>query len=797
MKIVLKNLLTALRRYPTSVLLNIAGLSVAFTAFLVIMMQVRHEYGFDRWIPQSDCVFRVEQGYDGKYQTLLCNPLINELKTVSAHIRAAALVRGGDDWLIDFRVERNNGMQDAFRTPLMIAEQDMIPILGLELIESDGQAFVSENQVLLPQSLARKMFPDESAVGRKLVSEGYDLSVSGVYRDIPDNSVFYNGLIQPWEGYDSSRSNNYQFFIRLDDAASAADVAAAMNRTTREFYGLGEGAPETAITVRLTPAPDIYFERDVSYEMFAPKGNRTTTDTLLTIAILVIVIASINFVNFASALTPVRMKMINLQKVLGAGVWQLRSSLLFEAAVISLAAYGVALCLVVCLAGTPFAQYVSADMSLAANLSLAGWCALIALCVGFAAGLYPAFYMTSFRPILAVQGSFGTSLTGRRYRLVLVGLQYVISLALIIAALFVNLQNRYLTHLEMGFDKEQVIVIHLSDDAWERHETLTGRLKSLAGVVDVAYANDKFLTAETGYMGWTKDYRDVKYGITFKVMIVSDNFLRVMGIPVAAGRDFLPSDTQREPCAYVFNRAAEQRYAMQPGDYVDQTSTGPSGEHYVGWGEAVGFLPGDVRIFSEHMEQVPFAFAVMGTLSWHMPLRYCYIRVHAGAGMTETAGRIRRAIADISPFDHDIEFMDTVVDSLYRNELKAGALISLFSLLSILVSLMGVFGLVLFETQYRRKEIGIRKVNGATSGSILRMFNRRFALIVLASFLIAVPVSWYGVGEWLRNFRSAVPLYPWVFLAALAIVLSVTVLTVTVRSWRTANENPVKSVKTE
>lgn len=797
MKIVLKNLLTTLRRYPTSVLLNIVGLSVAFTAFLVIMMQVRHEYGFDRWIPRSDCVFRVEQGYGGKYQTLLCNPLINELKTVSAHIQAAALVRGGDDWLIDFRVERNNGMQDAFRTPLMIAEQDMIPILGLELIESDGQAFVSENQVLLPQSLARKMFPGESAVGRKLVSKGYDLSVSGVYRDIPDNSVFYNGLIQPWEGYDSSRSNNYQFFVRLDDAASAADVAAAMNRKTREFYGLGEEAPQTAITVRLIAAPDIYFERDVSYEMFAPKGNRTTTDILLAIAILVVVIASINFVNFASALTPVRMKMINLQKVLGAGVWQLRSSLLFEAAVIALAAYGVALCLVVCLAGTPFARYISADMSLAANLPLAGWCALIALCTGFAAGLYPAFYMTSFRPILAVQGSFGTSLTGRRYRMVLVGLQYVISLALIIAALFVNLQNRYLTHLEMGFDKEQVIVVHLSDDAWMRHEALTGRLKSLAGVVDVAYANDKFLAAETGYMGWTKDYRDVKYGITFKVMTVSDNFLRVMGIPVAAGRDFLPSDTQREPCAYVFNRAAEQRYAMQPGDYIDQTETGPSGEHYVGWGEAVGFLPGDVRIFSEHMEQVPFAFAVMGTLSWHMSLRYCYIRVRTGAGMTEIAGRIRRTIADISPFDHDIEFMDTVVDSLYQNELKAGTLVSLFSLLAILVSLTGVFGLVLFETQYRRKEIGIRKVNGATSGSILRMFNRRFALIVLASSLVAVPVSWYGVGEWLRNFRSAVPLYPWVFLAAFAIVLFITVLTVTFRSWRTANENPVKSVKTE
>lgn len=184
-------------------------------------------------------------------------------------------------------------------------------------------------------------------------------------------------------------------------------------------------------------------------------------------------------------------------------------------------------------------------------------------------------------------------------------------------------------------------------------------------------------------------------------------------------------------------------------------------------------------------------------MGWTLPLSYCYIRIAPGADLSAAVEHIRRSLHSVTPLEPDIEFLDTAVDTLYRKDFRAGVLVSAFSALAIFVSLMGVFGLVLFETQHRRKEIGIRKVCGATSASVLRMFNLRFVRIVLVSFLVAAPLARYGVSVWLRGFVDAVPLSAWVFFAALAIVLAITVLTVTVRSWRTAGENPVDSVKTE
>lgn len=796
-----KNLFTVLRRYPASVLLNTAGLTVAFAAFLVIVMQVRFEYGFDRGLPGAERVFRVELGWDGSFQTVLNQPLIDHLTDASAHIEAASLFETGNHLDTDFRIERSNGLRDVFRMRRTRATPAIVPTLGLELLEGDSAELNVPDRVLIPASMARKMFPGERAAGHKLIGEGFDLTVGGVYRDFPVNSVFPNSLIQghPWK---NSRDNsNYMFFVRLDDPAADDDVRQAMNRIVRAFYEIPADAPEAAAAVRLVNVRDIYFEHDVRYESLSPKGNRTTTDILLAIALLVIAIAAINFINFASALAPLRMKMMNLQKILGAGVRQLRLSLLFEAAVIALAAYVLALWVVAALAATPFAQYVSADISPGANASLAGWGVFAALGTGLLAGLYPAVYMTSFRPILAIRGSFGTSASGRRYRIVLVGLQYVISLTLIVAALFVNLQNRHLTRLDLGFDKEQVAVVTLTQDLLAHRDRLVERLKSDAAVENVAFALQKFGADEANYMGWGRDYKDLGQ-ISFKCLPVSEEFLRTLGIPVAEGRDFSPADALRAPGTYIFNRKARELYAMELGDFIEQTQVDATGQHTFGWGEIVGFIPDSVRLYSQHRSEDPIAFFLGGTLQWSdvpaaSTMHYCYIRIAAGADPLAAARRIVKTVCDLSPFGCDIEFMDTVVNSLYRSELRSGVLITAFSVLAILVSLMGVFGLVLFETQYRRKEIGIRKVNGATSASILGMFNRRFAAIVLASFAVAAPLAWWGVGAWLSNFRSAVPRHAWVFAAALAVVLLITAVTVTLRSWHTANENPVDSVKTE
>ncbi|WP_416988717.1 ABC transporter permease [Alistipes dispar] len=787
MRVILKNLFTALRRYPAAVALNVAGLAVAFAAFLVILIEVRFEYGFDTCHPGSERIFRVEMRSPelaDSWFTMLNYPLISDLAGSSAHIEAASALEMLGPGL-ELEVLEPNGERRLFRETVKRCNSSFVRVLGLRLTEGDAAGLNTSAGLLLPRSLARRMFGDEPAVGRIVRIGGETCTVCGVYADLPANSVFPNWICRGGSDSDFEpfrSSHNYMCFIRLDSPASRDEVAAEMNRRIRAFYGSEE------VGVRLTCVRDIYFARDILYD-FPTKGNRRMTDILLAVAVLVIVIASINFVNFASALAPVRMKLINLQKILGAGVPSLRLSLLAESVAVAFAAYLAALCLVGCLAGTPFAGYVDADMSFAANRPLVGWCALVALGVGLVAGLYPAFYMTSFRPVLAVRGTFSHSAAGRRYRMALVGVQYVISIGLIVAALFVGLQNRYLRRYPTGYDRNRVVVVSLTSGALERRDALVGALKSRAEIEEVAFAFQRF-GAEENFSGWARPYRD-RGDISFRVLVVTPEFLRVLGVRPSEGRDFSDADPLREQGTYIFNQTARRRWDMRPGDCISET------RHVSGWGEIAGFLPDGFRAYSRHRAEDPFALFVPGTVGWTLPLSYCYIRIAPGADLSAAVEHIRRSLHSVTPLEPDIEFLDTAVDTLYRKDFRAGVLVSAFSALAIFVSLMGVFGLVLFETQHRRKEIGIRKVCGATSASVLRMFNLRFVRIVLASFLVAAPLARYGVSVWLRGFVDAVPLSAWVFFAALAIVLAITVLTVTVRSWRTAGENPVDSVKTE
>lgn len=405
--------------------------------------------------------------------------------------------------------------------------------------------------------------------------------------------------------------------------------------------------------------------------------------------------------------------------------------------------------------------------------------------------------MTSFRPILAIKGSFGTSATGRRYRMGLVGLQFVISIGLIIATVFLNLQNHYLTHLEMGYDTEQIAVVELTKDLTNNPELLSERLKSHAAVEDVAYAYQQFGAEESNYMGWGRSYKDLPDGINYKILLVTDNFLRVVGIPVVEGRDFTPSDSRRDFVTYIFNRTARNRWNMQLGDYVGEQEYDSDGSHSMGWGEVVGFLSDEVHLVSQHKDEDPFAFGVMGAGKWGGMERFCYVRIAAGADLMEVTDHIRRALGELSPFANDIEFLDSVVNNFYRAELRTGVLITAFSVLAILLSLTGVFGLVLFETQHRRKEIGIRKVNGATAADVIRLLGRDVALLAVPAVAVGALIGYAVVVRVLQLFVDRIPLHWWLFAGlSLAVLFAVGVLLL-LRTWRTANENPIKRIKTE
>lgn len=368
-------------------------------------------------------------------------------------------------------------------------------------------------------------------------------------------------------------------------------------------------------------------------------------------------------------------------------------------------------------------------------------------------------------------------------RTALIGFQYVVSIGLIVGAMFVQLQNNYMRSFNLGFDKEQIAIVELPDHIVKTNKDVyVNKLKEYSGIEDVAFASS-YVGGSDSYSMGPMMYDDNEF-YTY-IIPVSWNFLRVMGMKITEGRDFMESDARRDSVdTYIYNQSARERMQMEVGHNL----TGN------GNGVIAGFV-GNVKVVSFRQDG-PAQDVAFVVNDWKHPVSY--IQLKPGTGVEEAVGHIRRVLLEMdSAYPFDIKFYDSIFDNLYQKEQYMKKMITLFGLLAIIISIVGVFGLVVFETQYRRKEIGIRKVHGATVGEILSMFNLIYLRIVCVCFLIGAPIAWYGVYKWLEQFSSRTPIYWWTFAIAFLIVAAVTLLTVTFQNWRAANENPVRSLRSE
>ena len=570
-----------------------------------------------------------------------------------------------------------------------------------------------------------------------------------------------------------------EIYVTLDDPLNKEEVLDHFNKTF-DFAKSQMGSAQE-IALRLTPLKDVYYTHDTTFD-FNPKGHRETNYVLLGIAFLILFIAGINFTNLTTSLIPLRLKTINTHRVLGCSIYKLRAISLIESIVICLISYILALFIVNDLSYTPIANWVDADIRLSQYKGLILLTALIAILTGCLAGLYPAIRSTSYAPALVLKGSFGLSPKGKKVRVALIGFQYTVSIALIIVTLFMGLQNHFMTSSEqLGFNKDQVAIVNLTPEIYAKHKPqYIQKLKDYPGIEDVDFSVYELSKED--------DMIDLEYArhedkdVFFKVFYASENFLSVMDIQVEEGRDFTREDLNKAQSDYIINPAAERDFHLHPGDrFNDRTVLGVSK---------------DFRFNSCRIASSPFVFALNNDIP--NPKLVSYIRFNSKTNLQEAVAHVRETLKEIDPtFPFEISFYNTILNNLYQKEQTLGKLISLFGIMAILISIVGVFGLVLFETQYRRKEIGIRKINGATTGQILLMFNKTYIQIVSVCFIISIPIAWMGTQQWLENFAYKTPLHLWVFIVAFLIILSVTIGTVTFRNWQAANENPVNSVKSE
>lgn len=701
----------------------------------------------------------------------------------SPHIETGALLSSWGS-LLTLKVEKENE-EVSFWCPVNAITPEYAEIFSFEMIEGSAGSIDNPGTVLISQSEAQTFFQGEPAVGKQLKGNNVLFTIGGVYKDFPRNSVVQNGVykrIARNEGVDNWGGRSYQLYVLLDNPKITDQVITAFKANlVREEYNW------EVCDIRLTELQDIYYEADSHFDSLKDKGNRSLIVTLFTVAVLILIIAGINFTNFSNALVPMRIRSINTQKILGGADWVLRSAMLVEAVAISLFSFVISLFIVKGMTNTWLATMINGDMSLSANIPLLTITGILAVVVGGLAGVYPAWHITSFPPALVLKGSYGLSPSGKKLRSILVSFQFVVSFALIIVSLFIYLQNHYMVASSLGFDKDQVAIVQLNDNLMKNTATLENRLMNESTIQDVSFAED-LLSGGDDFATYGRGFRD--NNLVFKSFTVAPNFLQIMNIPVISGRDFYPDDAKTAGGAYIFNEMARLQYNLVLNEYI-------TGNAYVEVPPAViaGFID-DIKYASFRTVVDPMAFYVPAGKDFYP--KYAYIKIKAGADIRTTVASIGKVLTSIDQsFPVEITFYDTILNNLYKRELSIGWLISLFSLIAVFISIVGVLGLVIFESEYKRKEIGVRKVHGATTSQILIMFNKVYLCILVVCFILAAPIAYYAMQQWLTYFAYKIPLYWWVYLLAFVIVSVITILTVTLQNWNTANENPAKSIKTE
>ncbi len=788
-------------------LLNVLGMTAAFAALYVILVQVHHDFSYNRGLKDHERLYAVffPDFYGGDtYSPWMCRPVGDGLMNCTPAIEA-----GGTGYLFGNSVDiyiaedvAGEGSEESYnrqmKSSMTSFSDGAVEAFGLEFIKgSFADVLPTERHVAISESAASKFGLDLGSTFM-IRQGGYAKSqyeVRAIYKDLPDNTDFDSFEIisnNSLNSLDDWSEWGFPYYCRLSEGAAVEELVEACGKylsNLAEELRVGgmdqRGDQIETLIPRLIPVADTYFATGV--ENLGATGNKTTTITLLAVAVLVILIALINFVNFFFALVPVRIRAVNTKKILGSTRGGIVVGFIVESLLMILVSFALAAAVVILFKNSSLSNLISCSIAFGENVGMALLTVLIAVLISIVASIYPAFYITSFPPALVVNGSFGASRRGMILRYTLIGLQFVISIVLIICAVFINMQRSYMMKHDMGFDRENLLVTTVSwPVAYYSADALENTLRNSSLVKDVTWANGDIV--QQTRMGWGRPFKDDV--IHFQCYPVAWDFLRVMGIEVVEGRDFTEADEQSEYGVFIFNGKARDEFGLTLEDKVSGHITDT---------DIAGFCE-NFNFQSLQSEVTPFALYIFGRQAWRKN-NTLFVRTHEGVDMAEAMALIRDAVAEVdketSADQVMVEIFNRQLAKSYYKEQNLSELITIFTVLAIIISLMGVFGLVMFETEYRRKEIGVRRVNGATVGQILSMFNMKFVRIVLICFVIAAPLSWCIMDRYLSGYAYRVPLYIWVFLAALLAVLAVTVGVVTLRSYRASTQNLVDALRNE
>ena len=798
-----------IRQYKTSALLNIAGLTVAFASFYIIMAQVWWSLGYNKSIKDADRIYMIELPFSGSgvWTDAICRPLaeqylpqIPEVESFACYWSSASKVWKQDLSGTDFYKFNSVGARVSL---------DFFELFSFVWLDGDVTGLTKPNTIAISESLARQHGVNVGDVlyftDNKPKPEDA-CEVVAVYRDFAKNtflieSDYYRNLGEENFTNHSEWSNRY-FVKARPGEENKQRMISSYSSSVRDYFVdkekmQSEEQLEMYAQVHFAPFDSLYFD---SYAQ--QQGSRVTVYSLLALALVVIALAFINFVNFFFALVPIRIRTVNTCKIFGASSASLRAGFIFEAVGLVVISFALASALTYAFQFTDMANMFTMSLSFKDNMAIVAITLAVGVVMSLVASLYPAWYITSFSPAMVVKGGFSGSKSGTRLRSILLGVQFFCSIGLIIFTAFMFLQRNYLLNFDLGYNIQNILTFNVRTNDSYSYEMVRERLMGHPDVVDVT-GTQMIIFSDVG-MEWGRKFNEKQFFA--RAYEIKTNFFDFMGINIVEGRAPRESDVFKEPITkdnykqvggvLVINEQFARNYDYKPlrdlnggGFFLNDKFIGICKDFYF---KPLRTDSENVILYLTPMEQQRFRD------SWGVQF---YVRYLPNTDIQQLVAHIRSVMKEIDPSyvdgDLQIETFEQIVARAYKNETRMTKIFATLALISIIIALMGVFGIVLFETQRTRHEIAIRKAVGATTNEILQLFNMHYVKIVIICFVLVLPFTIYGLNVWLESYAYRTPLYWWVFAMAFVVVVGITILTVTVRSWRAASENPVNALKKE
>ncbi|HCO67429.1 MAG TPA: hypothetical protein DIT04_06705 [Dysgonomonas sp.] len=773
MKFLFKNFLNLFRLFKTSVFLNILGLSVSFAVFLVIAIQTYRDATFNKGFSKIDTIEYLELTYaDGNKVQHMSYPLAEQIDSIIPEVRKFCIY---GDW---GNRAFNKSPEDRTRydLPLMFTSRGFFDVFTPEIIAgSTERLFVDNSLVLISEKTAKKIFGDEDPVGKPLYNH-YNtdnfMTIAAVYKDFPQNSSINNGIFAMEYSRDPSEWS-YRLFFDIVPGTSSL-INEKLNKEddwNKNILRWSDENDDNKRVLSMLPLKDMYMDTP---------GNKSSFLSLLAIGIVMLIIAYINYLNFSVAMAPSRVKTINIHKILGIKGSFLRFSIQMEGVFLAFIAFLLALFYVYIFNTLPISSYFSADLSLSNNWGIIILIGIVLLIIINLVSIYPSQYLSSFKEAMALNGSFALSPRGVKLRNVLIVIQFMAAIYLICVAWFIKIQHDYMQSFNWGIEKENIIYVPING-LNTNFKTFGEEAVKDPMVLD--YTASRFVPGNV-QMGWGRDFEGVN--INIKAWPVLPNFLDFFGAKITAGEGFRESSSDSTSTDQVIlNEKFLEKYGFDYNIVGKDFSTFRKGK--------INGIAGNVNFESVRYPIQPMAFVYFYD---NRQIEHIFFKI-SGENPAAAIESIRKVWDGFSNDEFRFKFLDEDIDKLYVDESNMAKLITLFGIITIIISIMGIYGLIIFNTRYKTKEIAVRKVNGATEMEVMFLLNKNLLILLAVSFILAVPLSYYTITKWVENFAYKASIPWWLFAAAGVLVFIISVITISWQSWKAATANPVESLKNE